>query len=96
MIWNNGWFDEMGHYLNKHIRYPREAKKNGIEGQVKIRFDVDTLGNLSNFEIEEGLGYGCDEEVIRVLKKGPKWTPASVDGQLFEMSLAIPVKFRLP
>ncbi|HPH46046.1 MAG TPA: carboxypeptidase-like regulatory domain-containing protein, partial [Chryseolinea sp.] len=58
-------------YLDKNLRYPVVALENKIEGKVTIEFTVGTTGALSEFKVVRGLGYGCDEEVIRLVKDGP-------------------------
>lgn len=60
-------------YLAQNLRYPDAARKNGIQGVVKLRFTVNAAGKLSNFKVLQKLGYGCDEEAIRLLKEGPAW-----------------------
>jgi|GEM_PF-934566 len=68
-----GGFDKLESYIQKNIRYPKAAKAANIEGKVVLEFSIQTNGALSNFKIIESLGYGCDEEAIRLLKEGPKW-----------------------
>lgn len=60
-------------YLAQNIRYPDAARKKGIQGVVKLRFTVSAAGKLSNFKVLQSLGYGCDEEAIRLIKEGPAW-----------------------
>ncbi len=42
---------------------------------------------------ETSFGYGMEEEVIRIIKKGPKWTPASVNGKHVNAYRRQPVTF---
>ena len=60
-------------YVRKNQRYPEAAKSNDIKGKVIIEFDIDPAGRPTNFRTIESLGYGCDEEAIRLLKDGPDW-----------------------
>jgi len=60
-------------YLAQNLRYPDAARQKGIQGVVKLRFTVSTAGKLSNFKVLQSLGYGCDEEAIRLIKEGPAW-----------------------
>lgn len=83
------------HYIQEHLRYPPEAKAKGIEGVVKVLFTVAADGSLSNFNIKKSLGYGCDEEAIRLIKEGPAWQPATEKGQPIEQRVTIKVKFKL-
>lgn len=68
-------------------RYPEEARKNKIEGKVVIAFIIHEDGTPGNFEVVEGIGYGCDEAAVEAFKKMPKWNPALVNGK--------PVKVRV-
>ena len=70
-----------GKFLNKHLRYPRMAKKMGIEGRVILQFDVSAKGEISNMEVIRRIGGGCDEEALRVLSKSPKWMPGEQRGR---------------
>lgn len=63
--------------LAAELRYPAEALKKNISGRVFVKFMVDEAGALSNFEIVQGIGHGCDEEAIRALKKMPNWEPST-------------------
>ena len=58
-------------------------------------FIVEKNGKVSNIEIVRGLGYGCDEEVIRLLKMMPVWKPGKKDGKPVRVKLSIPVQFKL-
>jgi len=60
-------------YLAQNLRYPDVARQKGIQGVVKLRFTVSEAGKLSNFKVLQSLGYGCDEEAIRLIKEGPAW-----------------------
>ncbi len=80
--------------IKKNLKYPEEARKKGIEGQVFIAFKVETSGKLSEFEIVDGLGYGCDEEALRVFKLQPNWFPAKPEGTPVESEMILPVNFQ--
>ncbi|GAB3896621.1 carboxypeptidase-like regulatory domain-containing protein [Larkinella knui] len=70
-------------YLEQNRRIPPEAKEKGISGTVRVRFQVATDGTVSQFSIVKPLGYGCDEEAIRLIREGPRWNPAFRNGQPF-------------
>jgi TonB family protein len=67
--------------ISQEVQMPEEAKKKGIEGEVKLSFTVGIDGVLSSFKIEKSLGFGCDEEAIRVVKSLGKWNPSKSDGK---------------
>lgn len=52
-------------------------------------------GVVTNIQIDRKLGHGCDEEVIRVLKRMPKWIPAKLDGKAVNYRFSIPVTLAL-
>jgi TonB family protein len=80
-------------YLKNTLQYPQEAIENKIKGRVTIQFTVATDGSLSEFTLLRGLGYGCDEEVIRLVKEGPKWAPTTEDNVAVESEVRVRVKF---
>lgn len=83
-------------YLHNSIRYPQQALENKVKGRVTVKFTVRTDGSLDEFNVLKGLGYGCDEEVIRLVKEGPKWTPTTEDSVPVESEVRVRVKFALP
>lgn len=55
-------------FIKEHLSYPEAARKEGIEGTVKVRYTVDHLGKVIKAEVLSGLGHGCDEEAVRLVK----------------------------
>ncbi len=55
-------------FVNEHLQYPEEAAKHGIEGTVSLRYRINHEGKVDHVDIISGLGYGCDEEAVRVVK----------------------------
>jgi len=82
-------------YIKSNLEYPENALKNNAEGTVKIEFTVERDGSLTNFKILNGIGYGCDEAVIKVLKKSAWWVPAIDDGRPYAMKQTVTVNFTL-
>ena len=70
-------------YLEENRRMPPEAKAKSVTGTVRVRFQVAVDGSVSQFTIVKSLGYGCDEEAIRLIREGPRWKPAFRNGQPF-------------
>ncbi len=83
-------------YLEKNIRYPEEAKTKKIEGRVTVEFTIEPNGALTNFNIIRGIGSGCDEELIRLIKEGPKWIPTKKDNVAIQGKAKVQLKFKLP
>ncbi len=82
-------------YLAKNIKYPPLAKESGIQGKVFINFVVEPDGSISNVKVLRGIGGGCDEEAVRVVKNMPKWKPGMQRGKPVRVSFNLPVKFTL-
>jgi len=82
-------------FLSKNIRYPQQAAENGIQGPVYISFVVKTSGILADVKILQGIGGGCDEEAIRVVKKMPRWNPGYQNGKKVAVLFNMKIDFRL-
>jgi TonB family protein len=83
-------------YLVSELRYPEQALENNVEGKVTIQFTVETSGTLSEFKVLKGIGHGCEEEVIRLIKEGPKWTASRRNTKTVRDRVRVRVKFALP
>jgi|SRR3954467_770765 len=83
-------------YVSSHVRYPEGAIENRVQGTVHISFIVERDGSITNVSImnKEKLGYGCEEEAIRVIKSA-KWKPGRNNHQPVRVQLSMPVKYRL-
>lgn len=68
-------------YLSNEMKYPRQAQRMGIEGRVFVQFIVERDGSLTDVKVVKGIGAGCDEEAMRVIKNGPKWKPGKQRGK---------------
>ena len=82
-------------YLATHIQYPDLAKESGIQGRVFINFVVEPDGSIDHVKVLRGIGGGCDQEAIRVVKSMPKWVPGKQRGKPVRVSFNLPVKFTL-
>lgn len=90
-----GGMREFYSFLQKNIKYPREAAKDNIQGKVYVSFTVEANGTLSNFKVDRGVGAGLDEEAVRVLNLSPKWKPGKMDGEAVRVKYNIPISFNL-
>jgi len=62
---------------------------------IWVQFVVDEAGNIINPKVVKGLGYGCDEEALRIVKLMPKWKPGQVGSEKVPVLYTLPVSFRL-
>ncbi len=90
-----GGISKMSNFLNGKLEYPVAARDNEIEGTVYIQMVVSADGTLSKFNIAKGIGYGCDEEALRIAKLMPDWTPGEQAGQPVPVIYTIPVVFTI-
>ncbi len=82
-------------FLDKNLEYPKEARKNKIEGTVWLSFIIDKEGKISNVTVQRGIGGGCDEEAKRVIEMMPPWIPGKANGKPVKLKYNFPIKFSL-
>ncbi len=82
-------------YISKNINYPKAAEKNKIEGKVHLRFIIMADGSISNIDVVKSLGYGCDEEAIRLLRSMPKWEAGKQGETHVNVLSSMMIAFRL-
>ncbi len=82
-------------YLNENIKYPQMARESGIQGRVFVTFVVEKDGNVTDVRVLRGIGGGCDEEAVRVIKNMPKWNPGKQRGKSVRVQFNMPILFKL-
>lgn len=90
-----GGFDAMFDFINGNLEYPQEAKDAEIEGKVFVSFIVEQDGSLSSIKLLRGIGYGCDEAAMDVVRKMPNWKPATQRGKPVRVQYQLPFNFKL-
>jgi len=81
-------------FLAASINYPQRAQEKGIKGNVYVSFTVDKKGKVTDIKVLRGIGGGCDEEALRVIKlTSGKWKPGMQNGKPVKVTMSIPVKF---
>ena len=78
-----------------NIKYPEAAIDKNIEGRVFVSFVIEKDGSVSNVKVLRGIGGGCDEEAVRVIKGMPKWKPGIQEGKPVRVSYMMPINFKL-
>jgi periplasmic protein TonB len=86
---------ERNKFLAENIVYPQQATENGIQGTVYVSFVVDSKGNVTDVKVLRGIGGGCDEEAVRVVKMMPQWHPGKQNGKLVRVLFNMPIYFKL-
>ncbi len=89
-----GGQDAMYDFIRQNIQYPKVALENGISGKVMLSFVIMPDGSIDMTHIEKGIGFGCDDEAIRVIKEMPTWIPGSQNGNKVAVRLLLPIHFQ--
>ena len=84
----------MGKFLSSRLIYPAPALERNVSGKVHVTFTVDPEGRLHDPQVVRGLGFGLDEEALRLVRLMPWWTPGQVQGQPVWVSMTLPIVFR--
>ncbi|MGB4960654.1 MAG: TonB family protein, partial [Saprospiraceae bacterium] len=88
-------FRNQNEYIQNNIKYPTKAKDNNIEGICNVRVMIDEHGKVTDAVITEDIGYGTEEEALRVVKNMPNWIPVIKDGKKIATTTNITVSFKL-
>lgn len=86
---------ELFKFLSTQFKYPDSAKNNRITGKVYLMFTIDTTGKVIDVKVIKGLGYGCDKEAVRIIKRMPNWIPAKQNGKAIRVRMGLPIIFNL-
>ncbi len=82
-------------WLKENIKYPEQAKENGIEGKVYVTFVIEKDGSITNAKLLRDIGGGCGAEAVRAVKTMPRWIPAKQRGETVRLQFNLPVVFNL-
>ncbi|MDB5241071.1 MAG: energy transducer TonB [Spirosoma sp.] len=90
-----GGLDALRAFLGKNLNYPRSAASAGVSGRVYVSFVVNTDGSLTDVQVLKGIGFGCDEEAVRVMQKMPHWRPGKQADRAVRVKYNLPISFTL-
>lgn len=82
-------------YMVANVKYPENARKNGVQGTVFISFVVKKDGQVSNAKVLRGVDEELDKEALRVVSEMPKWNPGKEKGKPVKVQFNLPVAFKL-
>lgn len=82
-------------FVRENLKYPEQALKEGVEGRVSLKFVVSKDGTVSHIKVTQGIGAGCDEEAMRIVKQSPKWQPAVHKGKNVTSYASTPIIFKI-
>jgi periplasmic protein TonB len=80
-------------FIGANLKMPEAAKKAGISGRVFLSFTVEATGEIKNVAVLKGLGFGCDEEAIRLVESMPKWKPGTLYNKPTRVKYNLPINF---
>lgn len=90
-----GGIKEMYRFLARNMKYPKEAAESNVQGKVFMRFVVNENGQIRDVEVLKKLGFGTDEEAMRVVLSMPTWTPGRQNGKAVAVQYHLPISFSL-
>ncbi len=90
-----GGYEKFARFTARRIKYPADAYKNRVSGIVIVQFIVHRDGSTSGAKVVKGIGYGCDEEALRVVKLYSGWMPGKISGTIVNTKVAVPIIFKL-
>ncbi|MFI5452728.1 energy transducer TonB [Pedobacter sp. UC225_61] len=82
-------------FIQKNLRYPYMAQDAGIQGKVFLNFVVEKDGSITDVTVSRGIGYGCDDEAVRVIKKSPRWIAGRQNNQTVRVRYSMPISYML-
>lgn len=91
----SGGNEAMAAFLRKNLKYPRPASQAGVQGKVYVQFTVGSDGKIENANAIKGIGFGCDEEAVRVVKMMKDWMPGKQAGVPVRVRFTLPIAFQL-
>lgn len=82
-------------FIQRNLRYPYMAQETGVQGKVFVSFVIEKDGSVSDVSLVRGIGAGCDEEAMRVIKKSPKWKPGKQNKQTVRVRYNMPINYTI-
>ena len=86
---------ELMKFIQRNIRYPKEAQEQGKQGRVIVQFVVEKDGSITEAKVERSADPQLDAEALRIVSAMPNWTPGKQRGEPVRTRFTLPVTFRL-
>lgn len=90
-----GGIASFARYLQRNLKYPAAAQRANVQGRVYVQFVINTDGSVQDVQVIKSVGFGCDEEAIRLIKSGPRWNPGRQSGRTVRSRFTQPITFQL-
>jgi len=82
-------------YMERNLKYPYRAQEEGVQGKVFVSFVVEKDGSITDVQVLKGIGFGCDEEAVKVIRKSPLWKAGKNKGVPVRVRYNMPINFNL-
>jgi TonB family protein len=87
---------ELDKFISNNLQYPKKARKKRTEGEVEVLLMIQADGSVTKPSVTKKLGYGCDEEALRIAGLFPKFIPAKDrNGQACAAIYKVKINFKL-
>ena len=90
-----GGADAMAQFISDNLKYPEAALKEEKQGRIWVEATIDKDGLIKEVKISRGLGLGCDEEALRLVKSMPRWKPGKLQNNPVKVKIKIPITFKI-
>ncbi|PRY29750.1 TonB family protein [Spirosoma oryzae] len=90
-----GGMKALSKYLSENLKYPSTAVKANAAGKVFVSFIVTKTGEIADVQLVKGIGFGADEEAVRVVNKMPRWKPGRQGEESLNVQYVLPIDFEL-
>jgi protein TonB len=91
----DGGFQSLIQAIGRNFRYPKDARRAGVQGRVLVSFNVTELGAVADVEVKESLFPSVDAEAIQAVYRLKRFTPGQQDGKPVKVSFTAPITLRL-
>ena len=85
----------MDEFIQKHIKYPVTALEKKVEGKVHLFLDIAKTGKVAKVKVVSGIGHGCDEEAVRVVKM-MEWQVDKIRNMHVIFHQKMTINFKMP
>lgn len=82
-------------YMVNSIKYPENARKNGISGKVYVTYVIEKSGKVTDVRVLKGVDEELDKEAVRVISEMPKWKPGMEKGKPVRVQITQPIDYKL-
>lgn len=90
-----GGMEALYKYILTNFEYPEDASRRSVSGTVEVEFTIEKSGDVTNVGILKGIDDIVDDQILRLLKAMPRWTPATRNGVPARYKISMPLTLKL-